>query len=370
MECKETRRNISLYIDGQLSGSGLAGFEVHISECSNCAKILKETKLAIKAVSDISGKQLPDGFYERLNKRLDKTTVLKPVSGWNYLMRGVATALTLLIAFFLVKEIRKQQPVPESDIVPLRKQEGMVASEKEIRQESGINEGEIRRKIISRKSKSLPRQYDSKKIVKRVDKISDEYSKGNISKSVLPLKEDVDRRTLDKLEIVKGKKRVIISDGKELLVGFDENKILAEEIAKLKMETKRQIIELEESVSGPREWYGYHSGYTGSGTKVFKDKNSWMAFRQKHERTNVPSSDLADIDFSKEMIIAAFMGQKPTGGYSVRIVDVEKLKDKIVVKYREEIPGKDSISTQAFTQPYHIKVIEKSTLPIIFKKLD
>lgn len=45
------------------------------------------------------------------------------------------------------------------------------------------------------------------------------------------------------------------------------------------------------------------------------------------------------------------MGERNTGGYSIKIKNVEKKEDKVVVTVEEETPSEGAIVTQAFTYP-------------------
>ena len=77
------------------------------------------------------------------------------------------------------------------------------------------------------------------------------------------------------------------------------------------------------------------------------------------------------VDFSKEIVVAVFMGQRSTGGYSTEIVGYRSaspgLKD-VIVEYRETAPSRDAIAAQVLTSPYHIAVIPKQTGTVTFEK--
>jgi hypothetical protein len=62
--------------------------------------------------------------------------------------------------------------------------------------------------------------------------------------------------------------------------------------------------------------------------------------------------DASTIDFSKEAVVAAFAGTKPTAGWEVLI---RKLSDKVSVDLNE--PRKDMMQAQVLTAPYKIAVV-------------
>jgi hypothetical protein len=74
------------------------------------------------------------------------------------------------------------------------------------------------------------------------------------------------------------------------------------------------------------------------------------------------------VDFSREMVVAVFMGSRPTGGFSVEIVSATERDGQLVVTYRERLPQPDAITAQVLTSPYHIAAIPKSEKPVRFEK--
>lgn len=75
-------------------------------------------------------------------------------------------------------------------------------------------------------------------------------------------------------------------------------------------------------------------------------------------------------DFNTQMIVAISMGQRRTGGYSVTILGIEERNRVLYVRYRERVPKKDELVTQALTAPYHIKVLPHSdATKVLFEKI-
>ena len=77
-----------------------------------------------------------------------------------------------------------------------------------------------------------------------------------------------------------------------------------------------------------------------------------------------------DVDFSKEMVIGVFLGEKPTGGYSVEITDVLKQKDYIEFLIKINEPDPDEIVTEAITSPYHIIRLKRSDMEFLFNIIE
>ena len=104
----------------------------------------------------------------------------------------------------------------------------------------------------------------------------------------------------------------------------------------------------------------YLSGRIGQ--YVIRDSETW-----KNIWLRVRDSEIPIVDFEKKMVLAAFLGVRSTGGYSVKIEGIGKRKNKIVVAVREAKPPKNAMVIQAITSPYHIKVVDRSALPVEFK---
>ena len=64
------------------------------------------------------------------------------------------------------------------------------------------------------------------------------------------------------------------------------------------------------------------------------------------------------------------MGQKSISGFVVKITKVEKYENELVAFFTEVKPSPNAEVTQVLTQPYPIIKIEKSNLPVIFKKVE
>lgn len=77
-------------------------------------------------------------------------------------------------------------------------------------------------------------------------------------------------------------------------------------------------------------------------------------------------SALRKIDFSKQVIIAVFLGEKPSGGYGIAITKLVRHAKQLEVFIEEKLPGTDCFTTQALTYPFHVIVTEASVLKVVF----
>ena len=144
------------------------------------------------------------------------------------------------------------------------------------------------------------------------------------------------------------------------------------------------------------EWRGNYGAFKDRGVMVIRNRDGGRVpglFTKLTSETR--------IDFSRQMIIAIFLGEKTTGGYSINITSAEETdgiellelprsgmwdppleevrqlnsvayskKKVFVIEYEEVAPGRSSIVTQALTTPYAFKLVDKSDLPVIFVRYE
>ena len=85
-------------------------------------------------------------------------------------------------------------------------------------------------------------------------------------------------------------------------------------------------------------------------------------------RAHAPEKPLPPVDFSREMVVAVFLGTRPTAGYSVEIVGTREVVGALVVEYRVTSPGRDAMTAQVLTMPYHLVAVPKHAFEVKFEK--
>ena len=95
---------------------------------------------------------------------------------------------------------------------------------------------------------------------------------------------------------------------------------------------------------------------------VVKNEKDWISLWQKV----FGNKAIPYIDFNTKMVIAVFSGEKPTGGYEILIDNINYEDKKVAVKIKETSPSQDAFVTTIVTSPFHIKVVNKSDLPVEF----
>jgi hypothetical protein len=116
-----------------------------------------------------------------------------------------------------------------------------------------------------------------------------------------------------------------------------------------------------------------------SWTPQHKDEDT-MVFRTREEMVKAWTADggkledMPKVDFDKEMVLAVFLGKKPTDGYSVKIETVAWGEDDgkiikmkgILAPYRCTAPAQDAKVQNVLTYPACVVVIAKHEGKVLF----
>ena len=114
---------------------------------------------------------------------------------------------------------------------------------------------------------------------------------------------------------------------------------------------------------------GYRSGIRAPLQIVARNQSEWNALWRQHVSSDPSSRPPPVVDFDKEVVVALFLGDKPTGGYDVQISRAEQSSDALTIYYREKTPPPGGMVTQALTQPFHIvRIIGEVNSEVIFRR--
>jgi hypothetical protein len=114
---------------------------------------------------------------------------------------------------------------------------------------------------------------------------------------------------------------------------------------------------------------GARSGITSAQERVVRDAEGWRRLWQEHEAVAPGNRPLPAVDFSREVCIAIFAGQRPTGGFAVTVEEATESTSGLEVAYRVTGPPPDAMVSQALTSPFQIVAIESLATPVRFRRL-
>jgi hypothetical protein len=99
---------------------------------------------------------------------------------------------------------------------------------------------------------------------------------------------------------------------------------------------------------------------------VVRSAEEWQELWRAH---GASGQDPA-IDFSREMVVGVFGGERPTSGYGVEIVRTLEAIGTLIVDYVETRPAADAITAQIVTSPYHLVAVPKHDGEVRFQKTE
>jgi len=72
LDCKHIWRELSNYLDGEISAELRVEVEAHVAQCRHCAALLDSAHNVVVLIADERRIGLPIGFNARLRERLEK----------------------------------------------------------------------------------------------------------------------------------------------------------------------------------------------------------------------------------------------------------------------------------------------------------
>ncbi|MBI3560992.1 MAG: protease complex subunit PrcB family protein [Gammaproteobacteria bacterium] len=111
---------------------------------------------------------------------------------------------------------------------------------------------------------------------------------------------------------------------------------------------------------------GVRSGLTIPKHLVINTNQDWQELWNVHQSFRRRTPPAPPIDFTKEMIIAVFAGERPTGGHSVKVQSLQITPSWLLVNLHMDTPPQDTITTMQLTQPYVIIKTAKTPLRVEF----
>jgi len=109
---------------------------------------------------------------------------------------------------------------------------------------------------------------------------------------------------------------------------------------------------------------GSRSGIVKPARRIARTETEWRALWIAHypRGTNMPR-----VDWAREMVVAVFLGERPTGGYRIAVREAREAGGKLRLTVVESKPPPEALTTQAFTSPFQIVAVKKSRLPVEWK---
>jgi len=109
-----------------------------------------------------------------------------------------------------------------------------------------------------------------------------------------------------------------------------------------------------------------YSGLIKSERLVIQDAQTWATVWTQIVSRAIPQPNVVEVDFRRERVLLAAMGQKASGGYAISIVNVLRSGETLQVSVRETSPSDDCGTSDELTQPLAVVLIPAGSEPIQF----
>lgn len=110
---------------------------------------------------------------------------------------------------------------------------------------------------------------------------------------------------------------------------------------------------------------GAMSGVEEPRQVVVRSAAEWQALWKEH----APGRAAPAVDFAQSMVVAVFLGSRPTAGFAVEITAVRPEGSRTVVDYVESRPSRDEFTAQVLTSPFHIVRATRAMGEVEFRRV-
>lgn len=111
---------------------------------------------------------------------------------------------------------------------------------------------------------------------------------------------------------------------------------------------------------------GAQSGVEEPRTVAIRSADEWSALWKEH----APGTKAPAIDWKESMVLAVFLGTRPSAAHGVEISQVDVRESEIIVTYRVTAPGPSDMVAQVLTFPFHMVRTEARSGKVTFKLAD
>ena len=110
----------------------------------------------------------------------------------------------------------------------------------------------------------------------------------------------------------------------------------------------------------------FYGGMIESKFMVIKNEKTLDTIYNLINEGKTPVLKMPVINFEQETVLALFLGEKNSGGYSIDVVQIKNVNDKFNIVYKITSPKAGEMVTSVMTQPYCIIKIPKTLKEIVF----
>ncbi|MBI3551169.1 MAG: protease complex subunit PrcB family protein [Elusimicrobia bacterium] len=390
MTCEETKALMSEHVDAALDAQRADGVKGHLDSCPGCSRELELLCGVARLLRRLERKPLPAGFLARLEARRRAPAP----DSWSFLApRALAGACAVLMVAVVL--FRASRPLPVSPRSSPAAPPAKVAQPPEPRVRSAPfrDTGEPLEKSAAPAETPLlpppppaklagegapayarPAAFGNEAQAKKMKEESDALGIQAINPGREPENPEpfLGRRlgTREGRENAEANIQQLIAmrHAIEDAAGRQKPIPIAGQTAPVLYEKEKDDANgkaLDEAAPPPASaWAGAFSG-GNEGTRTVSDAKTFKALW----RALAPAAPVPELDFSRQEVVAVFLGSRPSGGFSVEIVSAASDENGVLVRWREQTPPAGLPAPEGATTPYALRAIPKSDLPVRFQKI-
>lgn len=119
-----------------------------------------------------------------------------------------------------------------------------------------------------------------------------------------------------------------------------------------------------------RQTLEFHSGFTAPARLVVRSEAEWRDAWARIYQTRSPQPALPAVDFARETVLVAALGERSSGGHGIVVDSVYDTGTELQAVVRRTSPGASCVVTGALTQPVDAVRIPATTKSVKFVDRD
>ncbi|HVS11402.1 MAG TPA: protease complex subunit PrcB family protein [Planctomycetota bacterium] len=104
---------------------------------------------------------------------------------------------------------------------------------------------------------------------------------------------------------------------------------------------------------------GDQSGLDGQRTFVARSTETWRELWKEHASPSLPAPEAPAVDFTRNMIAGIVLGPRPSAGYAVEIVRIERIGERLLLHAQTTEPPPDTMQATVMTNPFHFVALPR-----------
>ncbi len=106
------------------------------------------------------------------------------------------------------------------------------------------------------------------------------------------------------------------------------------------------------------------TGLVAPEQRVIRTEQAWSEAWKQIMTYRIPAPERPVIDFERDMVVLVALGERPTAGYAVEVVSIERDGAFLRVVARETKPSADMAQATVLTHPVHAVRVPRSDGPV------